>query len=221
MALSEYEQRRLDEIERALHSEDPHFAGAINIGAMLRHRRLVATAVGVDRAAGAGRRRGPCLGATGGRCGGECARVRGDGGRRLAVPLGSTGFPEKCRGQDCRSRPHRVVPEGGTVPASFRSARSLAPGVIRCLVNFGGCAATTAAAPTPTAITGLCVCGWFRWRFAISRCSDAARGRAERLGFGCGTVLRQQDVVTGVGDRPDPHVPTARAEVLLMKPDAP
>ena len=40
-------------------------------------------------------------------------------------------------------------------------------------------------------------------------------------GFGCGTVLRQQDVVTGVGDRPDPHVPTARAEVLLMKPDAP
>ena len=133
MALSEYEQRRLDEIERALHSEDPHFAGAINIGAMLRHRRLVAAAVGVDRAAGAGRRRGPCLGATGGRCGGECARVRGDGGRRLAVPLGSTGFPEKCRGHGCRSRPHQVVPEGGTVSASFRSARSLALGVIRCL----------------------------------------------------------------------------------------
>ena len=47
MALSEYEQRRLDEIERALHRDDPHFAGAINIGAILRHRRLVVAAVGV------------------------------------------------------------------------------------------------------------------------------------------------------------------------------
>ena len=45
MALSEYEQRRLDDIERALHREDPHFAGAINIGAMRRHRRFVAAAV--------------------------------------------------------------------------------------------------------------------------------------------------------------------------------
>jgi Protein of unknown function (DUF3040) len=45
MALSEYEQRRLDEIERALHSDDPGFAGSINIGAIRRHRRLVAAMV--------------------------------------------------------------------------------------------------------------------------------------------------------------------------------
>jgi predicted membrane channel-forming protein YqfA (hemolysin III family) len=45
MELSEYEQRKLDEIERALHRGDPGFAGSINIGAMRRHRRLVAAAV--------------------------------------------------------------------------------------------------------------------------------------------------------------------------------
>ena len=45
MELSEYEQRKLDEIERALHRDDPGFAGSINIGAMRRHRRLVAAAV--------------------------------------------------------------------------------------------------------------------------------------------------------------------------------
>ena len=45
MALSEYEQRRLDEIERALHRDDPGFADAINIGTRRRHRRLVAALV--------------------------------------------------------------------------------------------------------------------------------------------------------------------------------
>jgi hypothetical protein len=45
MALSEYEQRKLDEIERALHRDDPGFAGTINFAAMRRHRRLVAAAV--------------------------------------------------------------------------------------------------------------------------------------------------------------------------------
>jgi hypothetical protein len=45
MELSEYEQRRLDEIERALHRDDPGFAGSINIGTMRRHRRLVSAAV--------------------------------------------------------------------------------------------------------------------------------------------------------------------------------
>jgi predicted membrane channel-forming protein YqfA (hemolysin III family) len=45
MALAEYEQRKLDEIERALHSDDPGFAGSINIGAVRRHRRLVAAVV--------------------------------------------------------------------------------------------------------------------------------------------------------------------------------
>ena len=42
MALSEYEQRTLDEIERALNSDDPGFACSINIAAIRRHRRLVA-----------------------------------------------------------------------------------------------------------------------------------------------------------------------------------
>jgi hypothetical protein len=45
MALSEYEQRKLDEIERALHRDDPGFAGTINFATMRRHRRLVAAAV--------------------------------------------------------------------------------------------------------------------------------------------------------------------------------
>ena len=45
MELSEYEQRRLDEIERALHRDDPGFAGSINIGTIRRHRRLVCAAV--------------------------------------------------------------------------------------------------------------------------------------------------------------------------------
>lgn len=42
MALSEYEQRRLDEIEQALNRDDPGFAGSIDIAAIRRHRRLVA-----------------------------------------------------------------------------------------------------------------------------------------------------------------------------------
>src|SRR6476646_5113963 len=42
MALSEYEQRKLDEIERALRRADPGFAGTLNLAALRRHRRLVA-----------------------------------------------------------------------------------------------------------------------------------------------------------------------------------
>jgi peptidoglycan/LPS O-acetylase OafA/YrhL len=45
MALSEYEQRTLDDIERALHRTDPGFTGAFNFAAMRRHRRLVAAVV--------------------------------------------------------------------------------------------------------------------------------------------------------------------------------
>src|SRR6478752_2112565 len=45
MALSEYEQRKLDEIERALHRADPGFAGALNFAAMRRHRRVVAAVI--------------------------------------------------------------------------------------------------------------------------------------------------------------------------------
>lgn len=42
MPLSEGEQRRLDEIERALRSEDPNFAATITISRVKRHRALVA-----------------------------------------------------------------------------------------------------------------------------------------------------------------------------------
>ena len=42
MPLSEGEQRRLDEIERALRSEDPNFAATITISRVRRHRALVA-----------------------------------------------------------------------------------------------------------------------------------------------------------------------------------
>ena len=45
MALSEYEQRKLDEIEQALHRDDPGFAGTINFAAMRRNGRLVAAAL--------------------------------------------------------------------------------------------------------------------------------------------------------------------------------
>src|SRR5450755_2464835 len=50
MALSEFEQRKLDEIERALHRDDPGFASAIKtsaikMGAMRRHGRFVAVVV--------------------------------------------------------------------------------------------------------------------------------------------------------------------------------
>jgi len=45
MALSEFEQRKLDEIERALHRDDPGFVSAINMGAMRRHGRFVAAVV--------------------------------------------------------------------------------------------------------------------------------------------------------------------------------
>jgi hypothetical protein len=41
MALSEGEQRRLDEIERALASEDPKFASTITIDQFRRHRAIV------------------------------------------------------------------------------------------------------------------------------------------------------------------------------------
>ena len=43
--LSECEQRKLDEIERALHRADPSFAGALDFAAMRRRRRLVASVV--------------------------------------------------------------------------------------------------------------------------------------------------------------------------------
>jgi hypothetical protein len=42
MALSEYEQRKLDEIERSLHSDDPALATILNSGLVRRHRRTVA-----------------------------------------------------------------------------------------------------------------------------------------------------------------------------------
>ena len=45
MALSEFEQRKLDEIERALHRDDPGFVSAIKMGAMQRHGRFVAAVV--------------------------------------------------------------------------------------------------------------------------------------------------------------------------------
>ncbi len=45
MALSEGEQRRLDEIERALRSEDPGFADTITISRVRRHRAVLAAVV--------------------------------------------------------------------------------------------------------------------------------------------------------------------------------
>ena len=45
MPLSEGEQRRLDEIERALRNEDPNFAATITISRVKRHRALVAALV--------------------------------------------------------------------------------------------------------------------------------------------------------------------------------
>ncbi len=45
MALSEGEQRRLDEIERALRSEDPGFADTITITRVRRHRKVLAATV--------------------------------------------------------------------------------------------------------------------------------------------------------------------------------
>ncbi len=45
MALSEGEQRRLDEIERALRSEDPRFAETITITRVRRHRKVLAVSV--------------------------------------------------------------------------------------------------------------------------------------------------------------------------------
>lgn len=45
MALSEGEQRRLDEIERALRSEDPNFAATITISRIRRHRAVLAGVV--------------------------------------------------------------------------------------------------------------------------------------------------------------------------------
>lgn len=45
MPLSEGEQRRLDEIERALRSDDPNFAATITISRVKRHRAVVAALV--------------------------------------------------------------------------------------------------------------------------------------------------------------------------------
>ena len=42
MELSEYEQRKLDEIERSLHGDDPTLATILDIGVVRRHRRVVA-----------------------------------------------------------------------------------------------------------------------------------------------------------------------------------
>jgi hypothetical protein len=45
MALSEYEQRKLDEIERSLHGDDPALARILDTGVVRRHRRSVAVVV--------------------------------------------------------------------------------------------------------------------------------------------------------------------------------
>ena len=45
MALSEYEQRKLDEIERSLHSDDPALATILDSGVVRRHRRSVAAVI--------------------------------------------------------------------------------------------------------------------------------------------------------------------------------
>ncbi len=45
MPLSEGEQRRLDEIERALRNDDPNFAATITISRVKRHRAAVAALV--------------------------------------------------------------------------------------------------------------------------------------------------------------------------------
>ena len=45
MTLSEGEQRRLDEIERALKSDDPNFGTTITISQFRRHRAIVAGTV--------------------------------------------------------------------------------------------------------------------------------------------------------------------------------
>ena len=45
MALSEYEQRKLDEIERSLHSDDPTLATILDTGVVGRQRRLVAAVI--------------------------------------------------------------------------------------------------------------------------------------------------------------------------------
>jgi uncharacterized membrane protein YiaA len=45
MALSDSEQKRLDEIERALLQDDPKFAAKVSIGHVRRRRRFAATAV--------------------------------------------------------------------------------------------------------------------------------------------------------------------------------
>ena len=42
MELSEYEQRKLDEIEHSLHGDDPTLATILDIGVVRRHRRVVA-----------------------------------------------------------------------------------------------------------------------------------------------------------------------------------
>ena len=45
MALSEYEQRKLDEIERSLHGDDPALARILDSGKVRRRRRSVAVVV--------------------------------------------------------------------------------------------------------------------------------------------------------------------------------
>ena len=45
MALSEYEQRQLDEMETALRRDDPGFAASVSIDRVRRHRRFVAAVV--------------------------------------------------------------------------------------------------------------------------------------------------------------------------------
>jgi uncharacterized membrane protein YiaA len=45
MALSDSEQKRLDEIERALLQDDPKFAAKVSIGHVRRRRRFAAAAV--------------------------------------------------------------------------------------------------------------------------------------------------------------------------------
>ena len=44
MALTNDEQRTLDEIERALREEDPKFAATVNLGRIRRHQLLVGAA---------------------------------------------------------------------------------------------------------------------------------------------------------------------------------
>jgi len=123
MALSEYEQRQLEEMESALRRDDPGFAASVSIDRVRRRRRMVSVVVFASRNGPPGRRSRRHRGRHPDRCIDQHAGNDDDGGVHvfgdpLAPPF-LTGA-DGCCPQSLLSRPSQAELAGSPDPGDVR-----------------------------------------------------------------------------------------------------